>query len=140
MWGSPWQPEFCDWAFNLQRGEPCATAWRRIPSEVDVLLTHGPALGHGDLCSSGHHAGCEDLLREIQTRLLGCRLHACGHVHEGYGVTTDGRTMYANASSCTLQYRAEQAPIVVDLPTPTDEEGAAKARLVVERGLGVVVL
>ena len=23
FYGSPWQPEFCNWAFNLERGEPC---------------------------------------------------------------------------------------------------------------------
>jgi len=23
IYGSPWQPEFCDWAFNLPRGKPC---------------------------------------------------------------------------------------------------------------------
>ena len=139
LWGSPWSPEFCDWGFNLRRGPECAAAWRRIPGEVDVLLTHGPALGHGDRCSSGHRAGCEDLLAQVQARLLGCKLHACGHVHEGYGVTTDGRTLYANASSCTHQYRPTNAPIVLDLPTPTDEQGAAKVRLVAERGLGTVV-
>ena len=26
IYGSPWQPEFCDWAFNLPRGEPLAQA------------------------------------------------------------------------------------------------------------------
>lgn len=25
IYGSPWQPEFCDWAFNLPRGKPCRT-------------------------------------------------------------------------------------------------------------------
>jgi hypothetical protein len=23
IYGSPWQPEFCGWAFNLPRGEAC---------------------------------------------------------------------------------------------------------------------
>ena len=51
FWGSPWQPEFCDWAFNLPRGNACDEKWRLIPSNTDVLITHGPALGHGDMCS-----------------------------------------------------------------------------------------
>ena len=25
IYGSPWQPEFCDWAFNLPRGEVQST-------------------------------------------------------------------------------------------------------------------
>jgi len=65
IWGSPWQPWFCDWAFNLPRGKPCRDKWKLIPTETDVLITHGPALGHGDLCSSHQRAGCLDLLDEV---------------------------------------------------------------------------
>jgi predicted phosphohydrolase len=39
FWGSPWQPAFHDWAFNLPRGAPLAAIWRRIPAELDVLIT-----------------------------------------------------------------------------------------------------
>ena len=37
---------------------------------------------------------------------------------EGYGVTTDGHTTFYNASTCTLQYRPINNPIVFDLPIP----------------------
>ena len=57
VWGSPWQPEFCGWAFNLRRGEACAAKWRLIPTATDVLVTHGPPLGHGDLCHGGKRVG-----------------------------------------------------------------------------------
>ena len=45
-------------------------------------------------------------VEQVQTRLRECRLHAFGHIHEGYGVTADkeGRVQYVNASSCTLRY------------------------------------
>jgi len=43
-------------------------------------------------------------------------LHLFGHIHEGYGVTSEGVTTYANASTCTLEYRPDQAPLVFDLP------------------------
>ena len=56
VYGSPWQPEFCGWAFNLPRGEGCRAKWRQIPTGTDVVVTHGPPLGHGDLCSSGLRA------------------------------------------------------------------------------------
>merc|ERR1712224_97174 len=58
IYGSPWQPEFCDWAFNLPRGEECRRKWQQIPSEVDILLTHGPPQGFGDQCSTGCRVGC----------------------------------------------------------------------------------
>ena len=41
-WGSPWQPEFNSWAFNLPRGEPLSEKWALIPDDVDVLVTHSP--------------------------------------------------------------------------------------------------
>ena len=47
VYGSPWQPEFCDWAFNLERGQPCRDKWKLIPDDTDVLITHGPPHGHG---------------------------------------------------------------------------------------------
>merc|ERR1712232_45068 len=36
--------------------------------------------------------------------------------HEGYGASYDGKTLYVNASSVTVQYRLLNPPIVVDLP------------------------
>ncbi len=121
VWGSPWQPEFCNWAFNLPRGEPCREKWALIPSGTDVVMTHGPPLGHGDLCSSGLRAGCLDLLSELQARVRP-KYHVFGHIHEGHGATTDGVTTYLNASSCTLQYRPDNAPLVFDLPSRDSSE------------------
>ncbi len=45
IWGSPWQPEFGGWAFNLPRGEECLEKWEMIPEGIDVLITHGPPIG-----------------------------------------------------------------------------------------------
>src|SRR5512145_338484 len=51
FWGSPWQPEFCAWAFNLPRGRALAEKWSLIPRNTDVLVTHGPPSGFGDRSS-----------------------------------------------------------------------------------------
>jgi len=117
VWGSPWQPEFGEWAFNLSRGAACRSKWAMIPAGTDVVMTHGPPLGHGDRCSSGLRAGCIDLLDELQTRVQPA-YHVFGHVHEGYGATTDGITNYINASTCTLHYRPDNQPICFDVPLP----------------------
>ena len=98
IYGSPWQPRFCDWAFNLDRGQPLQAKWSKIPEGIDLLITHGPPIGmicalnqepvfsnaeigtctcphhtgltgHGDECKGGHRAGCVDLLLEIQNRI-----------------------------------------------------------------------
>ena len=36
FWGSPWQPEYGGWAFNLPRGPALAEKWARIPAGLDV--------------------------------------------------------------------------------------------------------
>jgi hypothetical protein len=115
IYGSPWQPEFYDWAFNLPRGKPCRDVWEKIPDGTEVLITHGPPLGHGDLCSSGDRAGCYDLLNIIQQRVKP-KYHIFGHIHEGYGITTDGVTQFVNASTCNLQYLPNNPPIIFDVP------------------------
>tara|TARA_Y100000296_G_C5174834_1_gene259491 strand:- start:2061 stop:2591 length:531 start_codon:yes stop_codon:yes gene_type:complete len=42
FWGSPIQPWFHDWAFNRKRGNEIRKHWELIPTNTDVLLTHGP--------------------------------------------------------------------------------------------------
>ncbi len=113
FWGSPWQPWFYDWAFNLERGPEIRAKWDLIPIETDVLVTHGPPFGHGDLTSRGERAGCADLLDRI--RELRPTHHFFGHIHEGYGVTHNGETTFVNASVCDLGYRPVQAPVVIDI-------------------------
>ena len=45
IYGSPWQPRFFDWAFNLNRGGELAEKWKLIPADIDILITHGPPNG-----------------------------------------------------------------------------------------------
>jgi predicted phosphodiesterase len=40
IYGSPWQPRFFNWAFNLNRGEELAEKWDLIPRETQILITH----------------------------------------------------------------------------------------------------
>lgn len=76
------QPEFCKWAFNLPRGEACLRKWDTIPDDTDILVTHTPPIGHGDLCCTGVRAGCVELLSTVQQRVRP-KYHIFGHVHEG---------------------------------------------------------
>jgi len=116
IYGSPYQPEFCDWAFNLQK-DACKGTWEKIPDKLDILLTHGPAHGHGDKCVHGGSAGCQHLLQAIRQRKVPVQI--CGHIHEGYGHTMDGQTVLINASTCTVEYKPTNPPIVFDAPPAT---------------------
>lgn len=132
VYGSPWQPEFCDWAFNLARGEECREKWDLIPESTDILITHGPPANYGDLCSHGARAGCVDLLGAIRDRCI--PVSVSGHIHEGYGCSADHATLYINASTCTHGYVASNPPIVFDAPPP-DQLRAAVERVVSRLGV-----
>jgi hypothetical protein len=82
IYGTPWQPKFCGWAFNLERGQQLMEKWDLIPDDTDVLITHTPPLGYGDLCATGDRAGCVDLLMSVQHRIRP-KYHIYGHIHEG---------------------------------------------------------
>lgn len=96
FWGSPWQPVFFNWAFNLPRGRQLAAVWAKIPESTDVLVTHGPPRGFGDECADGRHEGCDDLLDRI--RVVRPALHLFGHIHEARGHWRDGPTLIVNAT------------------------------------------
>lgn len=116
IYGSPWQPEFCDWAFNAKRGDELKQIWSNIPGNLDILITHGPPLGLGDLTEDGFRCGCSDLLDVILNRPP--RVHIFGHIHEAYGSfrREDLNTLFVNASTCNYHYRPNNEPIVVFLP------------------------
>lgn len=103
IYGSPWQPWFHNWAFNLHRGQPLAEKWALIPEDTDILLTHGPPLGIGDLTSRGEMVGCEDLLSRI--REIAPKYHCFGHIHEHSGMWSIEGTTHINASICDLDYK-----------------------------------
>lgn len=110
FYGSPWQPWFYDWAFNLQRGPEIREKWDLIPEDTDVLITHGPPSNHGDQTISGEHVGCKDLLETIER--IKPKVHIYGHIHEGYGLTRNESTLFINASICDESYQPRNAPIL----------------------------
>lgn len=113
FYGSPWQPEFFNWAFNLPRGERLREKWAAIPPDTDVLITHGPPHGLLDLTSDGRSVGCEALRPRVAA--VAPRIHCFGHIHEAAGTQTVDGTLFINAAICDLAYRPVNPPIVVDL-------------------------
>lgn len=109
FWGSPWQPEFHDWAFNLPRGEKLAAKWAQIPQGIDVLVTHGPPLHHGDRTDVNGRQGCEALLEALPR--IRPRLHLFGHIHEDGGMFTFEDSILANVTT----WECERAPTVFDI-------------------------
>lgn len=113
FYGSPWQPEFYNWAFNLPRGERLAEKWAMIPDDTDVLITHGPPATILDYTEYDKiNVGCVDLLKRVNE--VKPKIHVFGHIHEGYGYRDIDGIMFINASICTLRYKPTNPPVVVD--------------------------
>lgn len=113
IWGSPWQPEFYDWAFNLPRGKEIKAKWDLIPLGIDVLVTHGPPFGFGDLVQGGEKVGCADLLEALDR--VQPKLHVFGHIHEARGTYQHGKSVLVNASMIDRRYRPVHEGIVINL-------------------------
>jgi Icc-related predicted phosphoesterase len=120
FYGCSWQPEFCDWGFNLpRRSAKLKAAWAKIPQDTHVLITHTPPMGILDrTLYSREHVGCVDLASRLEE--LNVLIHAFGHIHESYGTLLSNNTVHINASTCNVRYEAVNKPVIVDVDQ-TDE-------------------
>ncbi|MBK8208192.1 MAG: metallophosphatase domain-containing protein [Planctomycetes bacterium] len=113
FWGSPWQPRFMNWAFNLERGEPLRQVWAQVPDGIDVLITHGPPHGILDKTRHGDLVGCEELRAALPR--IKPRVHIFGHIHEGAGQLKAGGVHFVNASSLDATYSTMHPVMIVEL-------------------------
>lgn len=114
IYGSPHQPEFCGWAFNLKRGNELKEKWDLIPEDIDILITHSPCYGLLDMVPNGEFVGCVDLLDTVTTRLK-IKYHVCGHIHCAYGTTYRNGVQFVNASVMNEMYMVVNEPILVEI-------------------------
>jgi Icc-related predicted phosphoesterase len=114
IWGSPVQPEFNNWAFNIARGAAIRRYWQMIPASTNVLITHGPPFSILDIAHpTTAHLGCEELAEAVQQ--IRPRLHVFGHIHGGYGETKANGTQFVNASVVDEAYHLVNAPQVIEI-------------------------
>lgn len=119
IYGSPWQPFFCNWAFNLFRGDELKKKWDLIPDDTKILVTHSPVYGILDSTILGERVGCEELYKRVME--VQPLIHSSGHIHDDYGTKSYNDTLFINASTCNESYRPVNKPIVVEI-----EEGKIK--------------
>lgn len=119
IWGSPWTRSFKGMnqhymAFTLETQAELAEKWALIPDDVEILITHSPILGFGDINARKNRIGSSSLLAHIP-RLKNLRLHVCGHNHAGYGVQKEGSVTYVNAAQVDEAREFRNKPVRVVL-------------------------
>jgi len=112
FYGSPWQPEFCNWAFNVPR-DKMYIHWEKIPLDTDILITHGPPEEILDISSRGDRTGCASLRYHVEQ--IKPLVHVFGHIHEQHGIVMKGKTTFVNAVTCNIRYRPINKPILLSL-------------------------
>ena len=124
FYGSPWQPEFNSWAFNLPRGKALKAKWDLIPNDTDFLLTHSPPYGILDkVLYTNEHVGCEELIDAVER--IKPLYHLFGHIHEGYGndklfwyenmKNTGKKTIFLNSAQVNEDYKLVNKPQVIEI-------------------------
>ena len=89
IFGSPYTPTFgTGWAYNVARHK-LDQYWIDIPTDTDILITHGPPKGILDLTQYDSRAGadgkgffqcgCKSLLNRI--KVVEPKYHIFGHIH-----------------------------------------------------------
>lgn len=114
IYGTPWTPEFFNWAFMKERGKDIAEVWKKIPFDTNILIVHGPPYGILDKTAAEDHVGCFDLLARIN-ELPNLQLCIFGHIHEDYGSMKQYGITFVNASSLNEHYKFTNTPIIIDL-------------------------
>jgi len=121
IYGTPWQPEFYNWAFNLPRhGDEMKARWDAIPKWTDILVTHGPAFGYLDIPGGQTvRVGCEMLRHRVDE--IRPKIHVCGHIHGSYGYYYNGYTHFFNASVLNERYSYTNLPFNFEWNDETNE-------------------
>lgn len=82
-----------------------------IPEDTQVLVTHQPPFGYGDLWK-GQHCGSRKLRQKVDT-LYSLRLHLFGHQHGDNNQIQIGKVIFSNAAILDSQYHMVADPRVI---------------------------
>ena len=125
FWGTPITPRFSyGWAWNRDRSKKKAEDrfrrgvldagfigdyWEMIPTDTDVIVSHGPCRGILDKTRQGTNQGC-DLLKEKVFQIKP-KLFISGHIHEDRGIESHEGIQFANVASCCRDYKIQETMI-----------------------------
>ena len=100
IYGTPYVPNFYDWSF-MKSDEDLKEIYKKIPKDVNILITHGPQYGVLDYTYDNKNPGSLSLKKRIE-KLKKLKYHLVGHIHEGYGIKNDKK--YKTINSAIYDY------------------------------------
>lgn len=119
FYGTPWCPDLSNWAF-YKNHEDLVEAFKKIPDDCDVLITHAPGtendMGTSMWCPGMPMYGCEELTDRVKQ--TGIRLWVAGHVHTGNhheGLLSNGITRIYNVSVKDEYYIVRWEPTIIEI-------------------------
>jgi len=122
FYGSPWQPNYYDWAFQFPANDGGVAAkqhWEKIPTDTNILITHGPPRGILDAeRTHGRNVGDPQLRAAVEELMVfNLRAHIFGHIHESYGRldSSEPPMAFINCAINTRDYNPYNKPIILDI-------------------------
>ncbi len=121
IYGTPFTPMFCNWFF-MDDENGLDRRFSKIPENIDILLSHGPAFGLSDMisqrCDIGKNCGSTTLLKHVQrvnpTYFFSGHIHSANHILSDF-VYNNKVTKYANVSILDEYYEPLYIPLTVPL-------------------------
>ena len=117
IWLTPWSNQFMDWAF-MKEHDQLGETYAQIPDGVDILVSHQPPAGCGDLYTEWpsrmpRRIGSEELRYHVER--VKPKIVVCGHLHKGYGTYEVVDSKIYNVSVVNERYELVNPPTVIEV-------------------------